>query len=297
VAPNRIEILPPKNRRDHIVPQGFLRGFLHSSQNPRSGKLQVYAVATRSWQEATPDEICYKLGYYDYSDLSPADATADDAFRDLENKITPIRESIREAKYLEWERHRDDLVAFFQMLRARSELFRAQVIAEQKTAGSYLQVQEWISSTTFRYVERAWADTPNLEELLKNKSITDARAQIAKGSGDWGAFSWTLGVTDIGMPFMTSDVPVVMSGRGPDWRRELQQGTVWIGVPFGWDMCLIGTPAARVGAPTRWLSRQEVIAVNSGPLSAANVVISAVRLPRLQHRLEMIKRAVPMAPT
>jgi hypothetical protein len=290
-------MLPPKGRRDHIVPQGFLRGFLAPSQHPKLGRLQVYELPTGPWQERTTEEVCYKVGFYDYSDPTSADATADEAFHDLENKITPIREGIREAKYLNWERHRDDLVAFFQMLRARSVLFRAQVSAEQKSAGSYLQIKEWISGTTFRYEERKWADTPNFKDLLKNKSITDARSQIAKGSGDWAALSWTLGVTDIGMPFVTSDVPVVMSGRGPDWKRELDQGTFWIGVPFGWDVCLIGTPAAIVGPSTRRLSRQELITVNGAPLSAANIVISAVRLPWLQHRLKMINRAVPMAPT
>ena len=236
MTPKPVGILPPKGRRDHIVPQGFLRGFLAPSQTPKLGRLQVYELPTGPWQERTIEGVCYKIGFYDYSDLTSADATADEAFHDLENKISSVREDIREcireAQYLKWERHRDYLVAFFQMLRVRGELFRAQVRAEQKSAGSYLQIKEWISGTTFRYEERKWADTPDFEDLLKNKSITDARSQIAKGSGDWAALSWTLGVTDIGMPFVTSDVPVVMSGPGPVWKRELDQGTFWIGVPL-----------------------------------------------------------------
>ncbi len=296
MSPGPSGTLPPKNRHDHIVPQGFLRGFLAPSQHPRSGRVQVYELPAGPWQERTTDEICHKLGYYDYSDPASADATADDAFHDLENKITTIRESIRAGQYIKWDGHRDTLVTFFQMLRARSELFRAQVVAEQRRAGSFLRVREWISETTFRFEENKWEDSPGAEDLLKNKSITDARTQIAKGPGEWGTLSWTLGFTDLDTPFVTSDVPVVLSGTSTDWDLALSTRTFWIAVPFGWDMCLLGTPAAQAGPSSRRFSRQEVIAVNSSPLSAARVVISAIRLPWLPRRLKKIERAVPMAP-
>lgn|ERR1017187_2159177 len=184
--------LPAVNRRDHIVPQGFLRGFLASGQHRISGRLAVFKKKERRWRWRTTGQICYASGFYDYSDPAAADASADEAFHPLEDKISDVRERIRGDGYETWERHRETLVAFFQMLRVRSVLFRAQVIAEQRRAGAFPEVEEWIAATKFRYRERAWADIANVEELLKNKSITDMRRELSRGGGDWLSFSWTL---------------------------------------------------------------------------------------------------------
>jgi hypothetical protein len=286
--------LPAANLRDHIVPQGFLRGFLAPGKHRISGTLAVFKKKERRWRWRTTDQICWASGFYDYSDPAAADASADDAFRPFEQKISEVREKIQRDGHETWERHREFLVAFFQMLRVRNLLFRAQVIAEQRRVGMFLEVKEWIAATKYRSREHAWSDIENADELLKNKSITDMRGELSKGGGDWLSFSWTLGTTDFTTPFVTSDVPVVMSGSPADPYAALTRSEFALVVPFAWDMCLIGTPR-QMSARTRRLTKREVRLANEGPLSAAErLVVSPVRLPSIRRELDRLRPAVPI---
>lgn len=75
-------------RRDHFVPQGYFRGFIHSQRKNRPKPLWVLDVNRRKWSEKSPIQIGWERGFYDYTSGSNPDATADDAFRCLENDLS-----------------------------------------------------------------------------------------------------------------------------------------------------------------------------------------------------------------
>src|SRR5215467_11097649 len=115
-----------RNRKDHYSPQGYLRGFIHPSRERHPKPLWVFDVRRCAWSERSPSEIGWGRGFYDYSDGSSPDATADEAFTYFENQIPKARSAIRSDGFESWVVHRDLLVAFAAMIAARSPLFMVQ---------------------------------------------------------------------------------------------------------------------------------------------------------------------------
>ena len=85
-----------KGRRDHYVPQAYLRGFIHPQRQGHPKPLWVLNVHRQEWSEKSPSQIGWERGFYDYAPESNPDATAEDAFRRLENDVPRIRDRIRE---------------------------------------------------------------------------------------------------------------------------------------------------------------------------------------------------------
>lgn len=176
---------PSPNRKDHITPQGYLRGFIHPDRYNVPRPLWVLDVQRGRWYQRNPSEIGFAHGYYDYAVGSRPDATAEDAFMRLENDFPRVRDQIRRDGYANWPRHRDLLVAFAGMMAARSAMFRGQ--AEAEVLGSL----------------RGHADG---ESLAKNYAITRMRSEIEARRQTWPAWYWVLGYTvDPADPVVTSD--------------------------------------------------------------------------------------------
>ena len=115
-----------KGRRDHYVPQAYLRGFIHPQRQGHPKPLWVLNVHRQEWSEKSPSQIGWERGFYNYAPESNPDATAEDAFRRLENDVPRIRDRIRANGYQSWTAHRDVLVDFAVMMETRSPLFRTQ---------------------------------------------------------------------------------------------------------------------------------------------------------------------------
>ena len=91
--------LDSKNRRDHIVPQVYLRGFIHPQRDQKQGPLEVFHLASNTWGlPQTPDDLCIEVGFYDYS-VDRAETTADDAFRELEAGFFAVRGRLRRDRF------------------------------------------------------------------------------------------------------------------------------------------------------------------------------------------------------
>ena len=118
---------PERNRLDHILPRGYLDGFTFPSKERR---LWVFNIVQRRWFESSPGSVAAAHGYYDYSERSSPDATADEAFAEFESNFPTLRRELVACNFVGWTKHRDFLVRYSQMLRARSELFREEVLKE-----------------------------------------------------------------------------------------------------------------------------------------------------------------------
>jgi hypothetical protein len=249
----RIYIVTPqkasRNRLDHILPQGYLDGFTIPS---KEGRLWVLNIERRNWFESSPSTVAAERAFYDYSEGSEPDATADQAFAEFERNFPPLRRELVATKFSGWGKHCDFLVRYSQMLRARSELFRQEVLKEACSA-SFLKVEEVLPTTTnpgktgsgvqVKYSDLEIENSAQRDELLKNLSITKMRMEIEKGAGEFVGWRWHLRLTeDVSKPVITSDNAVALIGFGHSSREEAMahEDTLFV-FPICWQACLVGS--------------------------------------------------------
>jgi hypothetical protein len=229
------------NRNDHIVPEGYLRGFVHPQGSGQRG-LWVLNLATLRWSEKTAGQFAYERGFYDYSpDAQPVE-TADEAFATLERTFPEARKCIR-ANRAAWPAYRVTLVSFAVMLSARSHLFRHQ------------------STST---ILPSLADRSDADQLAKNFSITTMRSEMKRRAEEWLGYDWVLGYTeDPNTPVIASDQSVVMTGAHRDQLGAYASRDFWLSFPVSWDMLLIGSSIPLDAPETRQLSAQELAEFHS----------------------------------
>ncbi len=215
---------PPSDvgdRKDHYVPQGYLRGFIHPERTRHPRPLQVLDIKRHKWVQRAPSQIAWARGFYDYSTDSEPGATAEDAFRRLENQLPLVRERVRAKGYASWDEHRELLVSFAAMMAARSPLFRTQSVAQ---------------------ILPSLATHPNGEALAKNFAITQMRNEIQRRPKEWEQYHWVLGFTkNPEHPFIASDQGVGMWGNGATPAEAYATNDFWMWCPLSWDMCLIAS--------------------------------------------------------
>lgn len=201
--------------------------------------------------ESSPGSVAATHGYYDYSEGTNPDTTADEAFAEFENNFPTLRRELVACNFVGWTKHRDLLVRYSQMLRARSDLFREEVLKEAHNA-IFLKVDKILETrpsatrpgeTEFR-VKYSDFEAQSKPHLFKNLSITKMRSEIAKGAGEFAGWRWCLRFTvDVTMPVVTGDSAVRLIGSGPFSREEAMKhpDTIFV-FPICWQACLIGSP-------------------------------------------------------
>jgi hypothetical protein len=190
-----------RDRRDHILPQGYLDLFTDPND---PGRLYGFDCRQRKWFPTCTRAVAAKRGYYNYASDGTPDETADVAFKELEENYPTIVRQLIGTGFSDWKRHLAVMLHFAQMLLARSELFREETVVHGRSTllakvekvvyklggENFDKLQTGIKYQTFdeNSVER--------EVLLRNKSITDMRTEIKKGP-DWLLrFKWHLKVTE-----------------------------------------------------------------------------------------------------
>lgn len=173
--------------------------------------------------------------------LESADAT----FMRLENEFPRVRDRIIADNFESWESHRDFLLQYMQMIRARSPLYFSQQERELATVrqAKILAVEDLGDGTS-----KLTVDTMNPYPLtspeIRTALISRMRAEIAKGA-DWLAqYHWALGFTDSTEdPFVATETTLVSIGRRdhPSVEAALADPDTYICFPFCWQACLIGT--------------------------------------------------------
>jgi len=112
-------------RKDHFVPQGYLRGFVHPKRRREAAPLWVLDVQTGGWSKCATSDFAFGRGFYDMAN-SVADLVADEIFRKLENDFPRSRDAVRRQGYDTWPTARETFVYYAAMLSARSPLFLRQ---------------------------------------------------------------------------------------------------------------------------------------------------------------------------
>jgi hypothetical protein len=240
-----------RNRLDHILPRAYLEGFTIPSKEER---LYTFNIEQRRWFETGTGNVAASHGFYDYSLNGQPDATADQAFKEFEDNFPPLRRDLLATNFSYWTKHRDFLVRYSQMLRARSNLFREQVLKQADsstflTLGEVLQTRPSVDRPGEIDVRYKYSDfEPETDErrdaLFKNLSITEMRAEIAKGAGEFTGWHWCLRFTmDVAKPLITSDNAVGLIGFGPPSLGEAMTHPESLFIfPLCWQACLIGSP-------------------------------------------------------
>jgi hypothetical protein len=253
-----------RDRRDHILPQGYLDLFTDPND---PGRLYGFDCRKRKRFPTGTRAVAAKRGYYDYAGGAP-DETADVAFKELEENYPAIVKQLIGTSFSDWKRHLAMMLHFAQMLRARSELFREETVVHgrptllakvekvvYKLGGeNFDKLQTGIKYQTFdeNPVER--------EVVLHNKSITDMRAEIKKGP-DWLLrFKWHLKVTENPEdPFITGDNAINLIGEESD-RHEaaMNASNSTVIFPVCWQACLIGMISGQNEADARFDHPQKI---------------------------------------
>lgn len=251
-----------QGRRDHFIPQGYLRGFIHPKRQNRPKPLWVLDVRRQKWSEKSPSQIGWERGFYDYTPGSNPDATADDAFRRLENDFPVIRERIRNEGYELWTLHRSVLVEFAVMMATRSPLFRQHVTSQKR---------------------------PNLATdsagngATKDLAITLMRKEMLRRPHHWKKYHWVLRYTEAPEnPFVASDLVVGMTSSAPTFAEAAQNNDFWLSCPLSWDMCLIGSSLPLDTMRTAPLQPEHIANLQTQmKRQAINFVASPTQLARL----------------
>jgi hypothetical protein len=114
------------NRRDHYLPQGYLRGFIDPAREDRDRPLWYFDIPSRKWSQKSPKQIGFEEGFYDIGTDNPVLEHPDVTFGQFERQFPLIREQIKADGWESWVDHKSFLLSYIQMMRARSPLFFAQ---------------------------------------------------------------------------------------------------------------------------------------------------------------------------
>jgi len=239
-----------RNRLDHVLPQGYLGGFTDPF---KQGQLSVFDCERQQWFDTGTAGVCAIRGFYDYPHGSDPDQTADEAFAEIEAKFPAVRRELVSSGFSGWESQLGFLLTFAQMLRARSQLFREQDLAQARELTMF-RVEEVLQrpskakagafETGLRVAPSVPGNETEREVLLRNKTITDMRTEIAKGPAWLSELHWCLRLTgDHADPVITSDTAIVSEGRASTMEEARRDGGTLVFFPVSWQACLVGSPS------------------------------------------------------
>jgi hypothetical protein len=231
---------PAINRRDHYIPQGYLRGFIDPSREQLPQPLWYFDKLNGVWSHRSPREVGYRFGFYDYTVAEMGAETADRAFAELERQFPKVRKELVLKGFKNWKDHLDFLLRYVQMMRARSLLFFEN---EQKDGRNLraLTVEE-VSADRMSLRVRSMTPEPLPESFIKNWTITNMLNEIAKGEAWLTEFNWALRTCDSpALPFVVSELPFMATGPRADLIEALRDPETLLFFPLCWQACLIGS--------------------------------------------------------
>jgi len=112
----------PKGRRDHYLPQGYLRGFIDPARQNKPQPLWKLDIASKRWAERSTRQVGHSRGFYDYVGTNPeldSLPSSDKTFSELENQFPVVREkllSLKKKKFRNWTKHLRFLLRYMDML-------------------------------------------------------------------------------------------------------------------------------------------------------------------------------------
>lgn len=235
-----------RGRKDHWLPQGYLRGFIAPSRAQEDKPLWCFHRHSQKWESLSTTEVAFGKGFYDYSSGTDYSVVAhpDSVFGRLEREFPQRREQMAADDFATWERHKDFLLEFMQMMRARSPLAMQQQEAEvRQLRGSVItSVGADRRSVTVDSLE----PRPLPEHAVRNMTISRVLQDVQSGVAWMGRMDWCLRFAhDENEPFCTTDQALIVIGTAPDQPMSTEllahPDTVVI-FPLCWRACIFGSP-------------------------------------------------------
>jgi hypothetical protein len=233
---------PPRNRKDHYVPQGYLRGFIDPARAKNDRPLWCLNKWKNQWERKAPKQICHAIGMYDFSNEAIEAEHADVTFKKMENEFPSVLASIKASDFREWKEHFDFLLVYMQMIRVRSPQFFVE------------QGQEFADSTVATITSVDHAENKitydNLRRLspaeVHDFTLAKMREEFKKGATWMADFHWQIKTTfDPKNPVTTSEAPLFVKGVKTNPERTMTMeiladadSEVWF--PLCWQAALVG---------------------------------------------------------
>ena len=229
-----------KNRRDHYLPQSYLKGFIDPLRQNLPRPVWHFDIATQKWSERSPREFGYRYGFYDYSGDPASIKSADETFASLEQTFPRVRAQLIADNFENWTDFRDFLLCYLQMMRARSLSF----MAEMRKTGENLR--GLVIKEVLPYGKSVKVDSLTPTRLpanfITNWTIGQMTEEIDKGEGWANEFNWALRYADsVEDPFVVGDGPVVFSTPSSTVADGWHNPESLLFFPLCWQACLIGS--------------------------------------------------------
>jgi len=274
-----------KGRRDHYLPQGYLRGFIDPARENEPQPLWKLDIASKQWAERSTRQVAHINGFYDYAGEGPgleSLPSADETFSELENEFPIVREkllSLGKKAFRNWTKHLDFLLRYMDMLRARSPVYFDQKQTEWKATPTWRIEKVDGNKITLTTME----PNPPPDAFIKNRTIFQMREEIQK-SGAWlSDLNWALRYTEsVTEPFVTSEAPLVAEMLpGVSAANAVQHPDTLLYFPICWQVCLFGS-RRRFDLGTDKLGTHDMrVARRKYRLFAQDFLISPVKLDDL----------------
>ena len=272
-----------KARRDHYLPQGYLRGFIDPARENEPQPLWKLDIASKRWAERSTKQVGHSTGFYDYEGTSPeldSLPSSDETFSEFENQFPVVREkllTLRKKAFRNWTKHLRFLVRYMDMLRARSPLYFTQAEAELKSTPTWT-VEEVIDAKTIKLV--SMDPSPPTNAFIKNRTIFQMREEIQKSGGWLRELNWALRYTDsVTEPFVITETPFMVEvPPGLSEAEALKHPSTLFCFPVCWQVCLFGSRRRFDSGTDRFGSHDMKIARTKYRVLAQDFLISPVRL-------------------
>jgi Protein of unknown function (DUF4238) len=233
---------PPRDRKDHYVPQGYLRGFIDPAREQNDRPLWCLDKRRNEWVRKAPAQICHVQGMYDFSNDAIEAEHADVTFKSLEDGLPAIRETFIGQSFEGWLQHIDFLLPYMQMIRVRSPQFfveQGQAVADSYI-GTITSIDETRTKVTYDNSK------PLTEDQVHNMTLVKMREEFAKGPSWMADMHWQIRATfDPHNPVVTSEQPLFVKGEKPQTEPTITMDLITdsqseVYFPLCWQACIVG---------------------------------------------------------
>jgi hypothetical protein len=240
-----------QGRKDHWLPQGYMKGFIAPSRANEARPLFCFEKETQQWRPVSTKEIGQGEGFYDYADGTDYSTVThpDSVFARLEREFPSKRDLMAKHRFEDWEEHKDFLLEYMHMLRARSPMAMEQQ-REYALSRRGAKITNIVPHPTNPNLTGFVLDTltpyqmpePVVRNMTIRQMLTDVQANIL-----WPKeMDWCLRFTDDeANPYTATEQAVVVQGTlvAPVVTPEVlaHPDTIVI-FPLCWQACLFGSP-------------------------------------------------------
>ena len=228
---------PAKQRKDHYLPRGYLRGFIDPIRQELARPLWCMRPHTGQWEQKSPAQVGYEVGLYDFANDALDEEHADTTFKFMEDKFPAIRAGLVDNAFQNWTEHQEFFCRYMQMIRIRSPLYFQQKKQELSTQHIW----------TIAAVDGNKITLDNTEGRLitpaevHDHTLSKMRAEFKLGVDWMKEFRWTLRIADDpASPFITAEQPLFLVTSENPILDAIRRHDTYIFFPLCWQACLVG---------------------------------------------------------